>query len=83
MFFRTQKFLFLLVTCLPGRQVLQMPRCLDEYSDVEMDVFVTTVGRWLEQLRAMGPSPYTAASSTPGNQVNGGTAAIYLLGAVS
>ena len=46
------------MTRIPGRQVAQMPRCLDDYNDQELNVFVTTVGGWLKQLLALGPSPY-------------------------
>ncbi|KAI0809231.1 kinase-like domain-containing protein [Irpex lacteus] len=50
---------YIIMTCLPGRQVVELPRgSLDEYSVQEMDVFVTTISGWLEQLRALGPSPY-------------------------
>ena len=50
--------MYIIMTCLPGREVARMPRNLDEYSALEMDTFVATIGVWLGQLRALGPSPY-------------------------
>ncbi|KAI0787361.1 hypothetical protein C8Q74DRAFT_1251226 [Fomes fomentarius] len=49
---------YFVMTRLLGREVAEMPRTLSDYSDQEMDVFVATVGGWLEQLRGLGPSPY-------------------------
>ncbi|THH30615.1 hypothetical protein EUX98_g3587 [Antrodiella citrinella] len=49
---------YFVMTRVPGRQVARMPRNLTKYSDQEMEVFVATVRGWLEQLRALGPSPY-------------------------
>ena len=49
---------YYIMTCLPGREIAEMPRSLNEYTDQEMDVFVATVGGWFNQLRALGPSPH-------------------------
>ena len=50
--------MYIIMTCLPGREVARMPRNLDEYSALEMDTFVATIGVWLGQLRTLEPSPY-------------------------
>lgn len=49
---------YIIMTCLPGREIVDMPLNLNEYSPYKMDVFVETISGWLEQLRALGPSPF-------------------------
>ncbi|KAL1731087.1 kinase-like domain-containing protein [Schizophyllum commune] len=49
---------YFLMTRLSGQEVAEMPRTLSDCTDQELDVFVATVGGWLQQLRALGPSPH-------------------------